>query len=113
MEAEGRVEICFNNSYGAICDRNFDKLDAEVACRALQFSTESKSITPVKAQLVHGTQLDVTTLHQASLNQAVGPVYLSDLRCNGQESSLLDCDHDFDTCEDAAVAAIKCTGICV
>ena len=43
-ETEGRVEICFNNSYGTICDRHFDHLDAEVACRALGFSTESMTI---------------------------------------------------------------------
>ena len=41
-EVEGHVEICLNNTYGTICDRNFDNLDAEVVCRVLQFSTESK-----------------------------------------------------------------------
>ena len=38
---EGRLEICFHNKYGTICDRQFDNLDAKVACRKLGFSTES------------------------------------------------------------------------
>ena len=40
-EAQGRVEICINNTYGTICDRNFDSLDAMVVCRQLGFSTAS------------------------------------------------------------------------
>ena len=38
---EGRLEICINNSYGSVCDRRFDHLDARVACRQLGFSTTS------------------------------------------------------------------------
>ena len=35
---EGRVEICRNNSYGTICDDQWDVLDARVACRQLGYS---------------------------------------------------------------------------
>ena len=41
--SEGRVEMCVNNSYGTICDSQWDILDARVACRQLGFSDKSGS----------------------------------------------------------------------
>ncbi len=38
IPTEGRVEICRNNSYGTICDDQWDVLDARVACRQLGYS---------------------------------------------------------------------------
>lgn len=36
--SEGSIEICINNSYGAVCDDFWDVLDARVACAQLGFT---------------------------------------------------------------------------
>ena len=38
--AEGRVEICFNDRWGTICDDEFGKQEASVVCRQQGFSPE-------------------------------------------------------------------------
>ena len=35
---EGRMEICYDNVYGTVCDDQWGPLDAAVACRQLGFS---------------------------------------------------------------------------
>ena len=34
----GQVELCINNTYGAVCDDFWDEVDATVACLQLGFS---------------------------------------------------------------------------
>ena len=41
---EGRVEVCRDNNYGAVCDDRWDSLDSRVVCRRLGFNTTGNHI---------------------------------------------------------------------
>ena len=73
---EGRLEIFLNGQWGTICDDSWSFQDADVACRQLGF--------PGAVKPVHGAFYGVGD----------GEIWLDEMRCKGNELSLLACNTD-------------------
>lgn len=96
---EGLLEVCFNNIWGTVCDNSFDSDDAQVICNQLSVPFEGEcSCTHVNDC---DRLMDVVKIHTyvgavvlnstASFGSGVGPVFVESLRCDGSETSILDC----------------------
>jgi deleted-in-malignant-brain-tumors protein 1 len=94
-EFEGRVEVCTNNVWGAVCDDSWDFTDAQVVCRQLGFS-------PVAA-IAYG---------EAYHGQGQYRIIISDVLCSGTESSLNLCTFNENFfCDNGEEAGVACPGI--
>ncbi|XP_052271847.1 deleted in malignant brain tumors 1 protein-like [Dreissena polymorpha] len=74
--SRGRLEVFYNNTWGTVCDDGFNSSAAIVACRMLGFT---------------GNVLETVLLSSATYVQGTGQIWLDDVKCNGTESSLFNC----------------------
>ncbi|XP_078659038.1 scavenger receptor cysteine-rich domain superfamily protein-like [Branchiostoma floridae x Branchiostoma belcheri] len=78
-------------TWGTVCHNRFNMDDADVVCRMLGYP--------------NATQVR----NDAYFGQGTGPIYMDDLRCDGNETSLFNCSyagwtfHDCDHGQDAGV----------
>lgn len=94
---EGRVEICYNNLWGTVCDDLWNQKAARVACRQLGYIDVEHSVA----------------LSGAYFGQGLSAIHLDEVNCFGNESSLEQCDNSGfgnHNCFHREDASVVCTG---
>ncbi|KAM3834280.1 scavenger receptor cysteine-rich domain-containing protein DMBT1 isoform 15-T15 [Vipera latastei] len=94
-KCSGRIEVFFNGSWGTICDDGWDINDAQVVCR----------------QLACGKAIQA--LPKAEFGEGTGSIFLDELKCKGNESSLEECAHNpwgVHNCLHKEDAGVICSG---
>ncbi|XP_033634052.1 scavenger receptor cysteine-rich type 1 protein M130-like isoform X1 [Asterias rubens] len=93
----GRIEVMYNGAWGTVCDDDFDTNDGNVVCKQL------------------GMGYAIEAYHNAHFGEGTGTIALDELRCNGDESDLMDCTshkHGVDEvdCQHYEDAGVQCSG---
>ncbi|CAH1244700.1 PRSS12 [Branchiostoma lanceolatum] len=74
---QGRVEVFYDGEWGSICDDNWGIEEANAVCRELGFPQATQAIQSAAATFGEGT----------------GIIWLDDVSCQGNETSLSQCTH--------------------
>ena len=91
----GRVEICFQGSWGSVCWTTWDRRETEVVCRQLGFENTGMYIHKLHFELtfINFQHTGTTGVVGLAYGPGRGPVHLEYLSCTGEEETLSECDH--------------------
>lgn len=108
----GRVEVCINGTWGTVCSNNFDLTDSQVVCQQLEAGSGKSQQDDGCMHSVSGLPLFVATAALGNTTYGPGdaPIALTNVACNGSESTLLNCSHSADV-TDCEVASVCCSGV--
>ena len=91
----GRVEMYINGQWGTVCNDSWNASSSTVVCRQLGLG-------------------DMGTLNHYGTGPADYPIYLDDVRCDGNEANILACSHsplsDHNCTHDKDVG-VTCSGL--
>uniref|UniRef100_A0AAQ6AI52 Lysyl oxidase homolog n=1 Tax=Amphiprion ocellaris TaxID=80972 RepID=A0AAQ6AI52_AMPOC len=90
---EGRVEVLKDNEWGTVCDDRWNLQSASVVCRELGFGSAKEALTGGR------------------LGQGMGPIYMNEVKCVGQERSIWNCPFKnitMEDCQHMEDAAVRC-----
>lgn len=93
---EGLVEVYYSNTWGYVCDQNWDKEDKDVFCRMLGYTGSSSA-----------------SKGSANYGSGNGFYWLNNVQCVGNEDSILSCAHDGlkkQGCANGDEAKVVCVG---
>uniref|UniRef100_A0A3P8TSK9 SRCR domain-containing protein n=1 Tax=Amphiprion percula TaxID=161767 RepID=A0A3P8TSK9_AMPPE len=91
----GRVEIFHHGQWGTVCDNIWELAHTEVVCRQL------------------GCGRAMSAPQRAHFGEGSGPIWLDEVQCSGNESSITDCAHrgvGSHNCHHFEDASVVCKG---
>ena len=92
----GNVEVYYNDTWGTVCDDEWDLVDANVVCKQLNYS---------HALLAY---------HSSFFGMGTGPIWMDNVQCSGNEASISDCSFKgwgITDCNHGNNAGVRCKGI--
>ena len=94
---EGRVEVYYSGEWGTVCDDGWGYNDADTVCRQLGFE-----------------RADAVYYRAEEFGQGTGRIWLDELSCPSDASSILECNHNGwgrHNCQHSEDAGVKCKRI--
>ena len=95
---EGRVEILYNGIWGTVCSDGWTINNAIVTCRSMGFSG-----------------IDKFYVTSSQYGPGVGPIWLDNVMCDGNELSLARCGHSgvniTRDCTHTKDVGVRCSGL--
>ena len=111
---EGRVEVCYNNEWGTVCDDYWSTINAEIVCTELgfhQYGTTSYNLHLYLKALLH---VGAQAIYNSHYGAGIGSIWLDDVQCTASDTKLWDCPHSevgIHNCNHNNDAGVRCIGI--